>query len=259
MDLWNQWTVKFHRGFSFLYQVQLPKVLIIGLSKHKWQMFYFSVIIWIIGCHFWDVRGVAMAIWLLEQRREKIGNHVLRVSGICFENYKLQWSLGSWWGDQNDNGCVEMDLTWKGKMGHSERGPATPAGWKRHQASHLFDNSQEGSHAAEKAIKGTFSCRHLRRPGSFSQPHLRSGGSLWLVEVNKPGVAQHSLHRACILKPTMLTNVNKGRLIRNNFIAGNVELTCISNEANWGQPQPWPPKSSRLLFPFLKRYRNKAN
>lgn len=58
------------------------------------------------------------------------------------------------------------------------------------------------------------------------------------MQVNKHGVVQQSLHRACILKPTMLTNVNKGRLIRNNIIAGNVAFACISNEANWGQPQP---------------------
>ena len=112
-----------------------------------------------------------------------------------------------------------------------------------------------------KATKEIFPSRHLCSPGSSCQPPLRSGES-WLKLTN-PVWCSSALRRACILKPTMLTNVNKGRLIRNNIISGNVELTCISNEANWGQPQPWPPKSSRLFtlapLPFLKRYRNKAN
>ena len=160
---------------------------------------------------------------------------------MCFENYKFQWSLGSWQRDQNDNWCIEMYFTWKGKMGHSRKRASNSCWLKRHQASHLF--------SAERPLKKIFPSRHLCSPGSSCQPPLRSGESR--LKLTNPVWRSGALHRACILKPTMLTNVNKGRLIRNNIIAGNVELTCISNEANWGQPQPWPPKSSRLLHWLL--------
>lgn len=158
---------------------------------------------------------------------------------MCFEKYKFQWSLGSWQGDQNDNWCTEMDFTW-------ENGTVKKEGQQL-----LLVEKAPGVSLVQcrKATKEIFPSRHLCSPGSSCQPPLRSGES-WLKLTN-PVWRSGALHRACILKPTMLTNVNKGRLIRNNIIAGNVELTCISNEANWGQPQPWPPKSSRLLHWFL--------
>lgn len=59
-------------------------------------------------------------------------------------------------------------------------------------SSHLFGNSHQGSHSAEGTLKGLSSQQPPSMPGSSSQSHLRSTESLWLVEVNKPGVAQRS-------------------------------------------------------------------
>lgn len=84
-----------------------------------------------------------------------------------------------------------------------------------------------------------YTARHLSRPVSSRDSASQVHGILAVCwKLTNPVWLSGPLHRACILKPTKLTNVNKGRLIRNNIIAGNVTLTCISNEANWGQPRP---------------------
>lgn len=160
---------------------------------------FFSVITWIIGCHFWDVCGVAMDIWTIGVEKGKYMKDS-DFKSLRLSVWKLQTPLKSWimtrrprwqlmhWGDA-------FPFTCKGEREHSTVAPkkASNSCWlKRPQALTHLVTLRRGATLQKGHWRDCLPSWNLCRRGSFSQPHLRSGESLWLVEVNTPGVAQQS-------------------------------------------------------------------